>query len=82
MSSGSSATPPLHTFATLNSLGPICVNITLSEIFSSLSVQNRAQPFVKEQIVCFPKVFVAVFTEHGHFGPCSVYHHPSNPACP
>lgn len=79
---GAAATSTGHTLLTSNSPGPVHVNITVSPILSSFASQNRAQPWVKEQNVCFPNVFVAVFTGHGAIGPCRVYHAPSNPPTP
>ena len=79
---GAAATSTVYTLLTSNSPGPIQVNITVSPILSSLVVQNCAQPFVKEQNVCFPNVFVAVFTEQGILGPCRVSHAPSNHPTP
>ena len=58
------------------------MNTTVAPSFRALAVQNRAQPFVKEQMVCLPCVCTAVFTEHANIGPCRVYQQPSNPDTP
>lgn len=58
------------------------MNFNESPTFSLLDAQNPAHPSVKEQNVCFPQVFVAVFTLHGDNGPASVYVIPSKPSTP
>lgn len=77
-----SASCSIHAFITSNSTGPAFVNTSESPNFSLLAVQKPAQPCVNEQNVCFPYVYVALFTVHGDIGPLRMYHTPSNPPTP